>query len=357
MKITNKHLAFVFALLVLLQILPSYAISSEPADFEIHITIDTNKTMTSEEADKMAEDFFKKAFPGSRPYTLVDYAKEIYMNTFDPRLPEEPLETWFANIVGPEATITWDEHVCGEGGEHGLAPSVCATATARTGDCGHIVLSIGTGNYVESISGKPYVRDIRIAGLGPSMDLMPSDIAELEQSLRLARERDEILSSIPINPIKEKEAIEYAKNIDASLLDDRLPSIPLEQWFAEVAGSGSEVEWLWGAGDGCSPSRPCLSYKEYIKVREEDDPCSPKYEGKQSNRGYDCWAYVQASFENNNEDVILSVRVGTIRKGIVGDPVAQRVFIYNKGDGIKKFPIYEFPKVLEGIRNGELFYP
>ncbi|KKN00755.1 hypothetical protein LCGC14_1134650 [marine sediment metagenome] len=287
--------------------------------------------------------------------TITDYAKEIKMSIFDSGLPGEPFESWFANVVGPDATVTWDEHVCGEGGEYGLAPSVCATATARTGDCGYIVLSIGTGDFAESVSGKPYVRDIRIAGLGPSVYLKPSDIAELEENMRLARERDELLSSIPINPINKKESIEYAKNIDTSLLDDRLPSKTLEEWFAELAGPDSEVEWKSEAGDGCV--RPSLSYKEYIKVNEKDDPCSPKYEGKQSNRGYDCWAYVQAHFENSSESVYLSVRVGTIRKGIFGKPVSERVFIYNKGDGIKKFPIHEFPKVLERIRKGELFYP
>ncbi len=368
MKANCRHLYFLLSLLFASHfLLPGSCFSepSKPVDYEIHITIDTNKTMTSEEADKFMEDFFEKNFPGSRPYTpVVDYAKELKMNIFDPGLPDESFEAWFTRIVGPEFKITWKSEICDEEGE---PMPVCVTALATKGDCGQISVLIMTGNTSDSISGEPSIFRIYIAGLGPTIELYKRDIVKFEEKVGNAKERAESFASIPLNHIPEAEAIEYAKNIEISVLDNRLPNISLGKWLNDMAGPGWKVEWALSSGDGCyetydndrcfrvDPPKDCVrrykTYRPYWQPdqwprNDENDICSSEYKGKQTTRGFDCWAYVNVRLKNTLESFSFNIRVGTIRKGTFGQPIAGKVSYFTKDKDFRHFPVFDLSEML-----------
>lgn len=256
----------------------------------------------------------------------IDYLKGFSVGAIDSALSDEPFESWFRRIVGAETNILWEVNDCGEGVDRDGPSPMCVMALARPDSCAQIGVMVFVADTDKVLIGEPIIWEIFIDGIGPSVTF--GHLHDFPEKLRRARELDELMSVMPSNFIKEAEAVKYVKTLNMSSIDTSFLDVSVMKWISNLAGPNNEVEWEL---NGCERSQAGMSFSV----------CR------------DYWACVYAKFENDNETVLLPVRVGTYQKGIFGKPWAKKPQVFNRRPGqigIRKVKLEELPSVLGNMR-------
>ena len=100
----------------------------------------------------------------------------------------------------------------------------------------------------------------------------------------------------------EERMIAFAKQINASKLDTRLPPQRLDEWFRDLVGSEAIVKW---------ELNDCGEQTGSVADRKRDIPSCAQVEAKLV----------------DGRKVVVMIAVGTLKKGLAGKPAVFDVFI------------------------------
>jgi hypothetical protein len=242
------------------------------------------------------------------PAQRVAYAKRLRASKIDPHLDGEQYQTWLQTSLGPDATISWGADDCGEGGDGRGPVPLCVTAQASLSPRGRVVVSIAIGTSDAGIGGKPGFFFGQIEGLGPTEILQGGDLYLLPTKLRVARQMDAKLSSLPDRALDEDAWVREIRNMPASRFAAGLADMTLAGWVAERAGPQAQTKWFV---EGCGHHGPPVTL-----TGENDE-----------------WAFVDSSFDDSTVHVLIQIKVGTCRKGPAGAPAVTIVQVYDKRPG------------------------
>lgn len=204
-------------------------------------------------------------------------------------LPDEPFAAWLQGVVGEGTKIVWS-------GPYGCEENegLCFEAKAEITDCGKVEVLVAVLPTVADVEEEFRIEMIHIEGLGPTQTF--TDLTTLQATLEEAKRVDRELRAKPLQPVDDAEAIAYVKALDVKQLDGGLSSRVLGEWFEELVDLDSSVSWhlegCEGWAEGTLGVRPCADFS----------------------------ACVVGKFENSREEVRVTVKVGTYRRGIFGAP-------------------------------------
>lgn len=120
---------------------------------------------------------------------------------------------------------------------------------------------------------------------------------------------------------EEKAAIDRAKSLLVSSLDDRLPKITLEQFLA-YEGDGAEIHW-------------------------EVNDCGEQTGDPEADRDRDFPMCVEADFDVHHRAVSVFIAIGTSKKGPLGNPALFSASITDQDGKIHSVPrLGDLPKDL-----------
>lgn len=273
---------------------------------------------------------FNVAQCGAQPNDpIIANLKQTNVSLIDSQLESMPYEAWLLKVLGPDASIKWEVNDCGEGSNGEGNWPLCVTAIGKFEEQGEVTVSIAVGHSEKGVFGKPSVMDIYIEGVGPSRSF--SSLHQLPNYLRVSKKDKLSLVQFSDKPLDEKSAVTFATNIDVRTFISSQPTQTFLHWMEVVAGESAALRWKL---DGC----------DQVSI-------SMQLSG---NRDYRACVYAQ--FENKEESVLVSIEVGTYRKGLTTTPSVVAVQIYNKrltNAGITTPTLGELPGKLADIRHGE----
>lgn len=198
---------------------------------------------------------------------------------------------------------------CAEGG--GDSAPLCITAEVHLRPRGRVVLSIAVGSVQGGLGGRPALFFGTIEGLGPTEQVETGDLPGLAPKLRAARAVDARLSPLPDVPIDDDAWIRTVQQMPAAQLVPGHPAgTSFGDWIAARMGPRAHVTW---STEGCGP-RGDPHRLETMGVAPDQDE----------------WAFVNVALEDPDAHLLVRVRIGTCRKGIVGKAVASPAHLYDK---------------------------
>jgi len=255
---------------------------------------------------------------------IIRYMKSYRVDKIDARLGRQTYDAWLARTLGPWKSISWEVDDCGE--SDATDPPVCVSTDVQLDSCRRVSLSMLVGNTKDGVSGVPEVWELERSGVTPT-DFLDS-LGQLAPALERARQMEPDFLSHPFAPYNNQIAISFAKRISVRRLHPALPDISLEEWIGKLAGSGSQITWrLWSADATVQPG--------------DLTGCN------------DTWASVEIVVDDSLENFIIPVRIGTVRRGIFGEPVAQRLTLWNKRNNRANYFLPDLPSLvaqLDSIR-------
>ena len=252
----------------------------------------------------------------------VNYLRQMKASDVDPQLPAVPFDQWLSSVLPALAETTWDANDCGESGDREGAVPICVGVQATLSTCSNVHINVAVGTSEKGIEDKPEFFFGVIRGFGP--EILVDRLRNLPEQLKAADKAGKAFSAIPrkAKEIDPKEAIEFAKALAVSRLDENLPNQTVEAWFKGLKGIHQPLSWIFQA---------CYS-----------EPFT--------NECGDCAATVTLKYEDSEKAILLSLVVGTYRRGIVGDPIVERTTFWNKrrgeGYGITSVRLKDLPKKL-----------
>jgi len=232
---------------------------------------------------------------------VLAYGKRLNVNQIDSRLGSERYQAWLGRTLGPGTTITWSSGDCGEGG--GDNSPLCIDAEAHLRPRGRVIISIAVGSVQRGLGGKPALFFGAIEGLGPSESIETGELPLLASKVRAAQALSAELSQRPDLPMDDDAWIRHVRQMPAArLVPGPSTDTSFGDWVAARAGSRAKVKW---SIEGCG------SRVDLTGDRDE-------------------WAFVNAKLVEPDAEVLMHVRVGTCRKGIVGNAIAEAARLYDK---------------------------
>jgi hypothetical protein len=233
--------------------------------------------------------------------SIIRYMKSYRVAKIDPRLGNQSYEAWLTKTLGPWKSISWEVDDCGE--SDASEPPICVSTTVQLDSCRKVQLSMVVGSTNGGISGVPMVSDLERSGVTPT-DFLNS-LVQLEPALRRARQMEPAFLARPFAEFNNQIAISFAKQIPVRRLSPSLPDISLEEWIERLADSGSQITWhLWCPDPTVSPG--------------DLTGCN------------DSWASVEIGVDNARERFLIQIRIGTVRRGVFGEPVTESISLFNK---------------------------
>lgn len=266
---------------------------------------------------------------GQSDASIIAHLKQVNVSTIDAQLASMPYEAWLKKTLGNDATIDWELDDCGEGANSEGSWPLCVTAIGKFKEHGEVIIAIGVGHGEKGVFGKPSVVNINVEGVGPSRSF--NSLHQLPDYLRESEDEKYNATKFSDKPLDEQAAVNFAKNIDIRTFIPTQPHQLLLRWIEEIAGPNTTVTWKL---DGCDWVAISMQFSGYRDYR----------------------ACVYAHLENKDESVLVSINVGTYRKGLATLPKVALVQIYNKrrtNFGITTPAISELPGKLADIRRGD----
>ena len=258
--------------------------------------------------------------------SIIAHLKQENVSSIDSQLASMPYESWLQKILGSTATIKWEVDDCGEGANSNGVGPLCVTAMGKFNEHGEVTISIAVGRSDKGAFGKPSLFNIYIEGVGASRHF--DSLHQLPDFLRESEEENNSAPKLSDKSLDEQSAVDFAKNIDIRTFAPAQPSQKLFRWIEALAANNTIVTWKL---EGCD--------QVAISMRLN------------GNRDYR--ACVEAHFENEDESVLVSIIVGTYRKGLAVIPKVNFVQVYNKRhNNITTPPISELPVKLADMRRG-----
>lgn len=259
--------------------------------------------------------------------SIIAHLKQANVSTIDSQLASMPYEAWLKKALGDDAKIEWQISDCGEGGDREGSLPMCITTTGKFKEHGEVIISIAVGNSEKGVFGEPSVWDIYVEGVGPSRSF--SNLHQLPDYLREIEEEKYSATQFSDKPLDEQSAINFAQNIDIRTFIPTQPSQILLHWIETLAGPNTAVAWKLNGCDQVAISMQLTGYRDYR-------------------------ACVFAHLENKDESVLVSINVGTYRKGLASVPKVALVQVYNKHRiNITTPSISELPGKLADMRRGD----
>jgi len=259
--------------------------------------------------------------------SIIAHFKQTNVSTIDSQLAPMSYETWLKKTLGDDATIDWELDDCGEGANSEGSWPLCVTAIGKFKVHGEVIIAIGVGHSEKGVFGKPSVVNIYVEGVGPSRSF--SNLHQLPDYLREIEEEEYSATQFSDKPLDEQSAINYAKNIDIRTFIPTQPSQILLHWIEALAEPNTAVTWKLDGCDQVAISMQLTGYRDYR-------------------------ACVFAHLENKDESILVSINVGTYRKGLAPVPKVALVQVYNKRRiNITTPTISELPDKLAAMRHGD----
>jgi len=261
--------------------------------------------------------------------SIISYLKKKNVSNIDSQLASMPYETWIRETLGPNAKISWEINDCGEGGDRPGPFPMCVTALGKLSECGTVSISVVVGSSDKGLNGEPAVWYIYVDGVGPSREI--KSLHQLQDHLTTVEKYKYTAASYSSKPLEERTAVSFAKKIDIRTFLPSQVKLPFLNWFEAMAGPQSTVTWKL---EGC----------DQVAVSMNLTGC------------HDYRACVYAGIANLNEDITVSIDVGTYRQGLTASPSVDYVSIYNKRrayHGITKITIGELPAKVNDMRRAD----
>jgi hypothetical protein len=124
---------------------------------------------------------------------------------------------------------------------------------------------------------------------------------------------------------KTRQVISSAKRIDVSVLDSRLPSKSFGQWFRGVVGAEAKIKW-------------------------EVNDCGEQT-GTSVDRLRDLPSCAEAEAElADARKIVIRISVGTLKKGVRGQPRVYDMFVEEKGHLLTVKTLYDLLELLRSKR-------
>ena len=235
--------------------------------------------------------------------SIIVHLKQSNVSSIDLQLESMAYEEWLRKTLGSDATINWEVDDCGEGGNSEGNWPLCVTAIGKLKEHGTVIVSIAVGHSEKGVFGKPSVMNIYVEEVGTSRSF--NSLHQLPAYLQDVQKDKSHTTSFSDKPLDEKLAINFAKNINVRTFTTSQPNQIFLHWIQAVAGLDAEVTWKL---DGCDQVAISMQFSGYRDYR----------------------ACVNAQFENKEESVLVSIEVGTYRRGLAAMPKIALVQIYNK---------------------------
>lgn len=264
---------------------------------------------------------------GQSDASIIAHLRQTNVSAIDAQLASMPYEAWLKKTLGDDATIDWELDDCGEGANSEGSWPLCVTAIGKFKEHGEVIIAIGVGHSEKGVFGKPSVVNINVEGVGPSRSF--SNLHQLPDYLRESEDEKYSATQFSDKLLDEQSAINFAQNIDIRTLIPTQPNQILLRWIEALAGPNTTVTWKLDGCDRVAISMQLTGYRDYR-------------------------ACVFAHLENKDESALVSINVGTYRKGLAFIPKVALVQVYNKRRiNITTPTISELQDKLADMRRGD----